>query len=320
MKNFIQIIFAAALSLTSAVSFAWQPSGPVHVVIPAPAGSLHDKAFKTIQSEFERQTGVSVIVEYKPGAAGAVGTNAFMKMPADGHHMLVSGSLSHALGEIAAPKVTSWNFRSDFEYASTFAFSTITLVSAKDSKVNSLDRLLSRISAGDTLKYGITFPNQEALIRIIYEKSGADINRAVFVKYNDPAQALVDVVNNSLDVFVGAVPASVPLYRSGKVEFIAVSATAPIEFLPNTPTLASKFKGLTQDTNLIVSLRQGSPAGAAEWWNRAISAAALSESAKTLRAGSFLYLDKNTMSMQQTAKVVSDAHREWAGVYRQIYK
>lgn len=318
--KFIKLTFAAAILAVSTLAAAWSPAGPVRVIIPAPAGSLHDKAFKTIQPELERLVGVPVVIEYKPGAAGIIGANTLLNYPADGHHVLINGSLSQATSKISSPDVTNWDFAKDFTYVATFASTTIVMVTTKDNNLVKFDSYLSAIKSGKTVKYGITFPNQEALVRLIYKRTNSDINRAVFVKYTDPAQAMVDVVNGSVDIFVGAVPATVPLYKSGKIDYIASSAIKPVDGLETVPTINSRLVGITQSSDVMLSLKSGSPAGAAEWWNQVVSKSATSPTSLTLRKNSFMYLDTATLGIRESNQLMSDMNELWAPIYIEMLK
>ena len=64
---------------------AW-PTGPVRLVVPAPAGSSLDLVARLLAERLGRSTGWSgtVVVDNKAGAGGLIGMDAVAKAPADG--------------------------------------------------------------------------------------------------------------------------------------------------------------------------------------------------------------------------------------------
>jgi tripartite-type tricarboxylate transporter receptor subunit TctC len=89
------VVLAAALS---AVSTAAQPfpSKPVRLVVPYPPGGSVDVVARTISQPLSRSLGQTVIVDNRPGANAAIGTEHVARAPADGHTVLVGTSVSNA--------------------------------------------------------------------------------------------------------------------------------------------------------------------------------------------------------------------------------
>jgi len=100
------IIVALSLIIASTVAHAWEPTGPITVTVPSSPTSLHATGFQSI----EEALGVEVIYEFKPGAAGIIGTKHFLKSyPADGHHVLLTTSISHVMGEVTNPELVDYD-------------------------------------------------------------------------------------------------------------------------------------------------------------------------------------------------------------------
>ncbi|MCA3417632.1 MAG: hypothetical protein INF88_01925 [Roseomonas sp.] len=54
---------------------AW-PSGPIRIIAPFPPGGSVDTITRLIQPRLAAELGVPVVVENRPGASGALGTQA----------------------------------------------------------------------------------------------------------------------------------------------------------------------------------------------------------------------------------------------------
>jgi tripartite-type tricarboxylate transporter receptor subunit TctC len=91
----LAMVSAAALCVTPAPAQQF-PSRVVRLVVPYPPGGSVDVIARTIQQPLSRALGQTVIVENRPGANAAIGTEHVVRAPADGHTILVGGSVSNA--------------------------------------------------------------------------------------------------------------------------------------------------------------------------------------------------------------------------------
>jgi tripartite-type tricarboxylate transporter receptor subunit TctC len=63
-------------------------SGAVSLVMPYPPGGLGDYLARLVAKKLGEELGVSVVVENKPGANGAIGAAVVAKAKPDGHTLL----------------------------------------------------------------------------------------------------------------------------------------------------------------------------------------------------------------------------------------
>jgi len=63
---------------------AW-PSKPIHLVVPYAAGGFADIRARMIGVELAKSLGQPIVIENKPGAGGALGTDAVAKAAPDGY-------------------------------------------------------------------------------------------------------------------------------------------------------------------------------------------------------------------------------------------
>src|SRR5438105_3635045 len=81
---------AAALPATSCFAkVQTYPTRPVRIIVPAAAGGTSDIAARLIAQSLATRLGQQFIVDYRPGAATNIGTEAVVRAPADGYTLLL---------------------------------------------------------------------------------------------------------------------------------------------------------------------------------------------------------------------------------------
>lgn len=88
-RNVLRASCAAALACIG-ISAAAQsyPTGPIRIVTPYDPGSAVDITSRMVAEGLSKRLGQPVIVENRPGGQGAVGMNALLGAPANGHTLL----------------------------------------------------------------------------------------------------------------------------------------------------------------------------------------------------------------------------------------
>lgn len=101
MKNRRQLIFALAAGLAGAVPATLAgpalgqgatdyPNRPVRMIVPYAAGGGTDFIARGTAERLSQQLGQQFVIEYRGGAAGALGTEAVVKSPPDGYTLLLT--------------------------------------------------------------------------------------------------------------------------------------------------------------------------------------------------------------------------------------
>jgi len=85
MSTTRRIILAAGLALPGiARGQARWPNGPIRLVVPFPPGGSLDTTARLAQPHLQNELGVPVVVENRPGASGALGTQIVARAAPDG--------------------------------------------------------------------------------------------------------------------------------------------------------------------------------------------------------------------------------------------
>jgi tripartite-type tricarboxylate transporter receptor subunit TctC len=202
--------------------------------------------------------GQPVVVENKPGANGALGTDAVAKAAPDGYTILLVDRGALGINPSLYAKLPYDPLR-DFSYVGIATDGPYVLVANPSLNVKTLADLtaLAKAKPG-TLNYasfGIgSMPqfNLEALNR----KLGIDL---VHVPYKGAGPAAQAVVAGEVGVTIASVPAVLGFIKDGRLRALAVGSDKRLALLPDVPTLAEAGGGA--DTLIPTYFALAAPAG-----------------------------------------------------------
>src|SRR5437763_2504492 len=81
------------------------PNGQVRIVVPFPPGGATDVLGRVLAAGLQTLWGTTVISEYRPGAAGLIGTRQVVASPPDGSTLLMAstGAILSLAGNAPVP-------------------------------------------------------------------------------------------------------------------------------------------------------------------------------------------------------------------------
>lgn len=98
-KSCLTFAGAIALAMTSGAAFAWEPTQPVEIVVPAGAGGASDQMARMIQAAIQKHNLVKqpVTVLIKGGASGGEGLMEMKASPGNPHKFVIAQSSIYTL-------------------------------------------------------------------------------------------------------------------------------------------------------------------------------------------------------------------------------
>src|SRR6187455_1053821 len=90
----VAICIAALASLAHAQTF---PIKPIRIVVAFPPGGPSDYAARVVGLKLTESIGQQVVVDNRPGAGGALGTELVARAAPDGYTLLIGTITSHAI-------------------------------------------------------------------------------------------------------------------------------------------------------------------------------------------------------------------------------
>jgi len=132
--------FLSVCFLFAPVMAADFPKGPINYIIPFNAGGQSDVEARLQQPQLEKILGVPIVVNYMPGAGGALAWTKFVQMKPDGYN--VCGiNIPHIILQPFSQKDA--NFKpEDLVPLCIFESTPIGLAVKKDSKINNLKEFI----------------------------------------------------------------------------------------------------------------------------------------------------------------------------------
>ena len=315
--KFIAIVVGLFLST---VAQAWEPTKPIKVIIPSSPGSIHDTGFRSFQEDFESATGAKLVFEYRSGSAGIIATNHFMTLEPDDHTLIATTSISHVMGEVTNPELVTYDFLNDFEYITGVIASSIVIAVSTESEINTREEFFNWLKTTDTpITFSTTFPNQIVATNLILDALGVNKDKAIFVKYSKSVPAATDVASGKVDVWVGGVPPTVPLYQAGKLKYIAVLSKEELDILPGIPTIHEVIPNVIQVSTVGVLTHKGTTPEVLAWYRKHINNALQGEGAVNLRKNRFVILNQDALTEQGLRDAYSGNRKLLEPGYREIF-
>lgn len=251
MKKAIRLVAAlAAATILSGRARAQDaanfPQKPVTIIVPYAPGGSTDAAARFIGPSLSKQFGQPVVVENRPGAAGAIGTSAVAKAQPDGHTLLVHTSVIGI--HPAFNKNLPYDTQKDLVPVSIVADGPFVLVVNPKVPANNVKELLAYLkSKPGALNFGSAGAGSSGhLIGELFMKStGTDM---VHVPYNGGGPSQVGLMADEVQLVFDTLT-SIPLIKDGRLKALAVTSNARWADLPDVPTLAEA--GLPESSAVI---------------------------------------------------------------------
>jgi len=250
-------VLAAAIPLAQAQSF---PSHPVTLIVPFAAGGATDVVARLFASDISRQLGQPVLVENKPGAAGALGANFVAKSAPDGYTLCLCGGGPMLILPLLDPKLP-YDPSRDLAPVILSHLVDYVMVVRSDVAYKSLPDLVAAAKAKPgAISYASTGIGGPAHLgmELFKHVTGADL---LHVPYKGESNVVTDMLGGQIAVGLLSVQAAQPLIASGKVRALAVWPLKRSKSLPNVPTVAEQgWPTYTAGTFVGINVASGTPA------------------------------------------------------------
>ena len=219
-------------------ALAQYPARTVTIVVPFPPGGGTDTGARLIAQRLTQRWGQAVIIENKPGAAGALGADYVSKQKPDGYTLL--------MGNFGTQSVNPTLYGKKLAYNPDTAFAPITLV-ADLPLVLVVNPGVTATSAKDLIAMAKAQPG-----KLAYSSSGsggsmhlagalfesASGTQMLHVPYKGGGPAISDLIAGHVNLSFATILESSGHIKSGRLRAIAVTGLQRSPTLPDVPTLA----------------------------------------------------------------------------------
>ena len=224
---------AALLPALSFAQTAW-PSKAVRIVVPYAPGGANDILARVVAEKLAPALGQAVLVENKPGAGAAVGTEFVVKSAPDGYTLLMAASGPIVFNPALVSKL-AYNPITDLAPISlTGTFPMILAVNdASPAKTFSELVALSKANA-DKSNYSYPSASFQLVMELVKAKSGL---KALNVPYQGSAPSINAVLTQEVQMTLIDSGPIAALVKSGKLRALAVTSEQRLASYPQVPTL-----------------------------------------------------------------------------------
>jgi tripartite-type tricarboxylate transporter receptor subunit TctC len=230
---------------TAAAAQAW-PNRTIRWIVPYNAGGGADALARVIAPALSRELGQNIVIDNKPGAAGAIGASDLARSAPDGY-TIFSGDNGTLVYNPVLFKRLSYDPK-DFAPVSLMGRLPTILVAGPASQAKDLKDLVRIVkSQPGKLSYasaGTGSPHAMAM-ELFKKEAGLDM---IHVPYRGGALSLQDVAAGQVPITMTDYAGGGGMIRAGKVRPLAVANTTRLPQLPDVPTFGELgYPGVVAD-------------------------------------------------------------------------
>lgn len=212
------------------------PTKPIKLVVPYPPGGSADILGRALGQKLAEQLGQPVVVENRPGAGTALGSEFVGRSAADGYTLLLGTVSSHAMNPAISTKL---NYDPIKDFAPIAPVATIPFV-----------LVVHPLVPAQSIKQFVDYAKSQRG-KINYSSAGSGTSNHLagelfnlsagvamtHVPYKGSAPALQDLIAGHVQAMFDLVSTALPRIQAGSVNAIAVTSDTRLRSLPNVPTL-----------------------------------------------------------------------------------
>ncbi|HZN99610.1 MAG TPA: tripartite tricarboxylate transporter substrate binding protein [Burkholderiales bacterium] len=229
-----QVLLACLLAPLLAVAQTY-PAKPVRIVVPFAPGGGSDFTGRLIAAKLSERMGAQFVVENRAGAGGNLGASEVVKAAPDGYTLLLI-SASYTVN----PSVYKLNFDPVNDITPIIQISGGPYVVAVHPSVpaNTLAEFVAYAKKEPAkIAYGTSGQGSIMHVASEYFLDAAKI-KVLHVPYKGTGPALQDTIGGQVQLVFGAIPATLPHVRAGRLRALAVTTAKRVAVAPDLPTVA----------------------------------------------------------------------------------
>jgi tripartite-type tricarboxylate transporter receptor subunit TctC len=270
------IITLSAIALTCGTALAAAhaqdayPTRPITMVVPLPAGGTADLLCRLAAQKAGDVLGQRVIVDNRPGGAGArVGTEHVQRSAPDGYTLLCAPQLTLTIADLLFGQM-GYDTR-NLEPVSVLAAYPLIVLGRAGVPFDDLPGMIAYAKAHPgKLNYGHQgkgntghLLGENLMLRGKFKMTE--------IPYRGSAPAIQDMLAGRIDILPDYLLVNKPHIAAGKMKLLAVGSHERLKEYPKVATIAETLPGLYADTWMAVAAPPGTPKAITEKFSAAIA-------------------------------------------------
>lgn len=228
------------LSLRSALAQDY-PTRPIRLMVPfAPGGSLEAQA-RILNTGISEKLGQSLVISFRAGAGGMVGTGEVARAPADGYTIVFVFD-THATNHHLHRNITFDTFK-DLRAVTQVSTAPMILSASVKSGLRTLDQVIERSKANPgSVSCAHPGPGSSNHLAGLQLQDLAGI-RFTDVPYGGAGPMITALVGGHVDLGFTTVSSAIGQIKAGNLVGVAVGSEKELSILPGVPPLSATFPG-----------------------------------------------------------------------------
>lgn len=229
--------FAATLGLALPAAAQDFPTKPVRITTPFPAGAGPEAVLRILAEKLQKKWGKPVVVENKPGGNGFIAIDAWKRANPDGHELIQLDNV-HLVAYPHLFKKLPYDPVKDFDPLLPLFRTYFFVAVGTGSKYRTVADILADARANPgKLNYGSWSVGNPVHLGSALLEAGTNTEMQ-HVIYKETSMLYTGVANGELNWALGSLATAGPLYKGGKLKFIAVTGPKRHAAFPDVPTVA----------------------------------------------------------------------------------
>ena len=245
------------------------PLRPVRIVSGFAAGGSSDFLVRVLAPKLTERLGQPFIIENRPGAGGAIGTNLVARATPDGYTLIF---ISGAFTAHAASVKTPYDALKDFAWITTIVTYPLVLTVRSDTPAKNTAELiaLAKKYPGE-LNYGLVgIGSVFHLAAELFDSMAG--TETVHIPYKGSAEALTDMIGGRLNFMFMTLTGASPHVRAGRIRAIAICSKDRSPQIPELPPVSQVLPGYDVTSFAGMGATGGSPRPVINRLNRELHA------------------------------------------------
>jgi tripartite-type tricarboxylate transporter receptor subunit TctC len=210
------------------------PTKPVRLVVPWAPGGATSNIARIVGDAMTPHLGQSIVLDHRPGAGGAIGSENVAKSPADGYSILIAGA-----GTFYRPIVerdVPFDPARDFGFVGPIGDGPFALV-ARNGLPATLEAFIAHARARPG-QLNVASSGQGSTSHLTAEAFNVAAGiQATHVPYRGAAPAMADLVGGRVDYYFDAFSTVLENVRGGRIQALGVTTPVRAAQAPEIPTL-----------------------------------------------------------------------------------
>ena len=286
------------------------PTRSVHLIVGFPAGFTPDIIARLTAQSLSERIGQQVIVDNRPGVASNIGTELVVRALPDGYTLL-GATGANAINATLFENL-NFNFMRDIVPVASVVRAPLVMTVNPSVPANTVSEFIAYAKSNPgklNMASGGVGSTPHVAGELFKMAAGVDL---VHVPYR--INNLPDLLAGQVQVTFAPIPTVIGYIRADRLRALAVTSTARLQVLPNTPTLAEFVPGYEASTWFGLAAPKKTPLEIVDKLNSEVNAC-LSDP-KLVAQLADLGSIPISMSPADFGKLIADEIDKWAKVIK----